>query len=166
MMRLNTPLALVIALTLAVAAAPAGQTPARVPASKAAVVLTWDQAQREAGFAGMEKIFLTRSVRAGSKPFPLTAGREFSTFAPTGERNGWLTQFIDTQKVAGLLVIQDGKIRLERYALTGGQQVRWHSFSVAKSVTSTLVGAALKDGYIKSLSDPVTRYIKGLQASA
>jgi hypothetical protein len=31
---------------------------------------------------------------------------------------------------------------------------------------STLVGAALKDGYIKSLDDPVTRYIAGLRGSA
>jgi O-succinylbenzoate synthase len=35
----------------------------REPASRAAVVLTWDQAQRENGFAGMEKLFLTHTVR-------------------------------------------------------------------------------------------------------
>ena len=34
---------------------------------------------------------------------------------------------------------------------------RWTSFSVAKSVTSTLVGAAVADGYIKSVDDPVTK---------
>jgi CubicO group peptidase (beta-lactamase class C family) len=37
---------------------------------------------------------------------------------------------------------------------------------VAKSVTSTLVGAAVKDGDIKSLDDKVTRYIPGLRGSA
>ena len=37
---------------------------------------------------------------------------------------------------------------------------------MAKSVTSTLVGAAVKDGYIKSLDDKVTRYIPGLRGSA
>jgi hypothetical protein len=40
----------------------------REPASRAAVVLTWNQAQREAGFAGMETIFLTRTVRASARP--------------------------------------------------------------------------------------------------
>jgi CubicO group peptidase (beta-lactamase class C family) len=62
-------------------------------------------------------------------------------------------------------VLHDGALRLERYALTGGRDVRWHSFSIAKSITSTLVGAAMKDGSIKSLDDPVTRYITDLRGS-
>jgi CubicO group peptidase (beta-lactamase class C family) len=63
-------------------------------------------------------------------------------------------------------VLHDGAVRLERYALTGGRDVRWHSFSIAKSITSTLVGAAMRDGAIKSLDDPVTRYITDLRGSA
>ena len=57
-------------------------------------------------------------------------------------------------------------MRLERYGLGYGPEGRWTSFSVAKSVTSTLVGAAVKDGYIQSLDDAVTRYIPGLRGSA
>ena len=37
---------------------------------------------------------------------------------------------------------------------------------MAKSITSTLVGAAMKDGYIRSLDDPVTQYITALRGSA
>lgn len=146
----------------------AGQTTVdrREPASRAAVVLTWDQAQRETGFAGMEKIFLTHTVRAGGTPHPLASGRTFAAFERGGIRAAELDRFIAEQKVAGLLVIQDGQVHLERYALTGGPKTRWHSFSVAKSVTSTLVGAAMKDGFIKSLADPVTRYIAALKGSA
>jgi hypothetical protein len=43
---------------------------------------------------------------------------------------------------------------------------RWVSFSVTKSLTSTLVGAAIKDGFISSVHDPVTRYIPELTGSA
>ena len=161
---MKTPLALAIALTLAIA--PAQQAPARVPASKAAVVLTWDQAQREAGFAGMETIFLTRTVRAASSPRPLDNGPSLAAFAAGGSRAADFDRFVAEQKIAGVLVIHDGAVRLERYALTGGPRTRWHSFSVAKSITSTLVGAAIKDGYIKSLDDPVTRYIRALHGSA
>src|SRR3546814_16319884 len=57
-------------------------------------------------------------------------------------------------------------IRLETYKLGYGPEGRWTSFSVAKSFTSTLVGAAVKDGYIKSLDDKVSAYIPGLKGSA
>jgi CubicO group peptidase (beta-lactamase class C family) len=140
--------------------------PARQPASRSAAVLTWNQAQREAGFAAMESIFLTRTVRAGSRSRPLAAGRAFSADAAGGRRATDLDQFVESQKVAGVLVLHDGTVRLERYALTGGPRVRWHSFSIAKSITSTLAGAAMKDGHIRSLDDPVTRYIAGLRGSA
>src|SRR6185436_14134616 len=82
------------------------------------------------------------------------------------ENAAWLDGFFDAQRVAGLLVIQDGHIRLERYGLGYDSTKRWTSQSVSKSITSTLVGAALKDGYIKSLDDPVSRYVAGLRGSA
>ena len=137
----------------------------REPASRAAVVLTWDQAQREAGFAAMERIFLTRTVRASDRPRPLPKGKPLA-FAAGGPRAEEFDRFVTQQKVAGVLVLHDGAIRLERYALTGGPRVRWHSFSIAKSITSTLVGAAMKDGSIKSLDDPLTHYITDLRGSA
>ena len=129
----------------------------REPASRAAVVLTWDQAQREAGFAGMEKIFLTRTVRASDRPRRLPDGKPLA-FASNGPRVYEFDRFVTGQKVAGVLVLHDGAVRLERYALTGGREVRWHSFSIAKSITSTLVGAAMKDGSIKSLDDHAVHY--------
>jgi CubicO group peptidase (beta-lactamase class C family) len=138
----------------------------REPASRAAVVLTWSQAQRETGFASMEAIFLTRTVRAATTPRPLPAGRALAAYAPGGARAAEFDRFVQAQKVSGVVVLHDGQVRLERYALTGGPATRWHSFSIAKSITSTLVGAAMKDGHIGSLDDPVTRYIAGLRGSA
>jgi CubicO group peptidase (beta-lactamase class C family) len=154
----------IVACTIGVAVATRPQQK-REPASRAAVVLTWDQAQREAGFASMERIFLTRTVRAGGHPRRLPEGKPLA-FAPGGPRAGDFDRFVTEQKVAGVIVLHDGAVRLERYALTGGRDVRWHSFSIAKSITSTLVGAAMRDGSIKSLDDPVTRYVKDLRGSA
>jgi CubicO group peptidase (beta-lactamase class C family) len=70
------------------------------------------------------------------------------------------------QRSAALLVVQDGKLRMERYGLGFEAAGRWTSFSVAKSFTSTLVGAAVKDGFIKSLDDKVSVYIPDLKGSA
>src|SRR5262249_34200835 len=68
-------------------------------------------------------------------------------------------------RIAGLLAIHHGKIALERYGLGETPNDRWISFSVTKSITSTLIGAAIKDGYIKSLDDPVADYSPEMKGS-
>jgi CubicO group peptidase (beta-lactamase class C family) len=124
-----------------------------------AEVLFWSQAQRDANFPHMEKIFPGHVVKAGGKVRPFPQGKPLAMDAAE------IDAFLQAQNVAGLIVIQDGKIRLERYARGYDPEGRWTSFSVAKSFTSSLVGAAIKDGYIKSLGDPVTRYIPELAGS-
>jgi hypothetical protein len=59
--------------------------------------------------------------------------------------------YMKAQRTAGLVIVHNGKIRLEKYGLDFDGNGKWTSFSVAKSLTSTMVGAAVKDGYIKSL---------------
>ncbi len=107
-----------------------------------------------------------RDVPKGSKVHKLSQGLPIAAFSPGGEKEEMLEDFMIEQKVAGLLILQDGKIRLERYALGHSGSNRWSSLSVAKSVTSTLVGAAIKDGYIKSVDDYVADYIPDLKGSA
>jgi CubicO group peptidase (beta-lactamase class C family) len=65
-----------------------------------------------------------------------------------------------------LLVLQHGKIVLEHYRLGNTANDRWTSFSVGKSITSTLIGAAIKDGYIKSLDSQIIDYLPALKGSA
>jgi CubicO group peptidase (beta-lactamase class C family) len=141
--------------------APVGQRPA-----VAAQTLFWSQAQKEAGFPHMEAVFATRTVKRGAHVHPLPAGKPLDVSVTANGKAETVDQFMADNMNAGVLVIQDGKIRLEKYALGYGPTGRWTSFSVAKSFTSTLVGAAVKDGYIKSLDDPVTLYIPGLKGSA
>lgn len=124
-----------------------------------AEILFWDQAQRDANFPHMEAKFPGHVVKAGGRVHPLPAG------AALPIADGDIDTFMTAQNVAGMIVLQDGKIRLERYARGFGRDGRWTSFSVAKSFTSTLVGAAIRDGYIKSVDEPVTRYIPDLAGS-
>lgn len=77
-----------------------------------------------------------------------------------------IDDYMARQNTAGLVLVQDGKIRLERYGLGFDAQGHWTSFSVAKSFTSTLVGAAIQDGCISSLEDKVSRYIPDLRGSS
>ncbi|MEI7571657.1 MAG: serine hydrolase [Phenylobacterium sp.] len=131
----------------------------------AASVLFWSQAEKEAGFPKMEAHFPVSTATRGERVHALQAGAPLKLVQVGGQPFD-LSAFMASEKTAGILVLQDGRVRLESYGLGYGPNGRWTSFSVAKSVTSTLVGAAVKDGAIKSLDDAVTRYIPGLRGSA
>jgi CubicO group peptidase (beta-lactamase class C family) len=73
--------------------------------------------------------------------------------------------FVETD-TAALLVIRDGAICYERYALTGGPEVPWLSMSVAKSVISALVGIAVEEGDITSIDEPINDYVRVNPGSA
>ncbi len=124
-------------------------------------VLFWTQDQRDAGFRAMDRLpVLAKAniISAGGHVYPLPKG------APLDVPG--LDAYMQHQRTAGLVIIQDGKIRLEKYGLDFDGEGRWTSFSVAKSFASTMVGAAIKDGYIKSIDDPVSQYIPDLKGSA
>ena len=156
-----------VALLAACAAQPQPQPAASASEAErlrqaGAEVLFWSQEQRDANFRRMEEIFPSRTVRAGAAVRPLPQGPSLELALGAAE----IDRYIEANNVAGLLVLQDGRIRLERYARGFGPEQSWTSFSVAKSFTSTLVGAALHEGHIRSLDDPVTRYVPELAGSA
>ncbi|MEP7232991.1 MAG: serine hydrolase [Ginsengibacter sp.] len=136
------------------------------PASLSKNAFQWNQQERELGFLHMDVVFRAREVPNGNKVHKLPPGKPIAAFGAGGEKEKELEDFMIKQKVAGFIILQDGKIRMEHYALGLSDTGRWTSQSVAKSVTSTLVGAAIKDGYIKSIEDYVTEYIPDLKGSA
>ncbi len=155
-----------VSLALALSAAAAPPTDLKTKTFQAAQVLFWNQAQKEAYFPHMEDRFDVHTVKAGARVTPLPAGAPLGELQiKAGGRTLDVDQFMADQKTAGLLVIQDGKVRLEKYGLGYGPTGRWTSFSVAKSFSSTLLGAAIKDGYIQSVDEPVTKYLPGLKGS-
>ena len=74
-----------------------------------------------------------------------------------------LYDYLALNRVAGLLILKNGEVALEDYELGIGRETRWPSYSVAKSASSTLIGAAVQDGFIKSLDDPITKYVPALK---
>lgn len=121
-------------------------------------VLFWTQDQRDTAFRQMDRLAKTNTIKAGDNVHAFGQG------APL-KLNLDVDAYMARQRTAGLIVIQDNKIRFEKYGLGYDADGRWTSFSVAKSLTSTLVGAAIRDGYIKSLEDKVAAYIPDLKGS-
>lgn len=124
-------------------------------------VLLWKQDQRDAAFRAMDRLPIlaeARGIAPAAAPLPLPQGKPLDIPG--------IDQYMAGQRAAGIVILQDGKIRFERYGLGFDASGQWTSFSVAKSFTSTLVGAAVQDGSIKSLDDKVSQYIPDLRGSA
>ncbi|MEH6789489.1 serine hydrolase domain-containing protein [Parasphingorhabdus sp.] len=128
-------------------------------------VLFWTQDQRDNAFRQMEVLTTTRTIEAGDNLRQLETGKPLPATLKTGQGELSIDSYMADQRLAGIVVLQDGKIRLEEYRMDFDKDKRWTSFSVAKSLVSTLVGAAIKDGFIKSLDDPLTAYIPELEGS-
>ncbi|WP_338525851.1 serine hydrolase [Pseudomonas batumici] len=130
--------------------------------------LFWTPAEQKFGYRNMERIFPTRVVSRGSAAIaelPRAKGELPLNFVHNGQPVD-TDAFMRDTNVEGLLVMVRGRVVLERYGADLTANERWTSWSVAKSITSTLVGAAIQDGFIHSIEDPVTRYLPELSGSA
>jgi CubicO group peptidase (beta-lactamase class C family) len=73
-----------------------------------------------------------------------------------------LDSFLDETKTAAFLVVKGRTLLYERYFHGYARDSTVTSFSIAKAFVSALVGIAVRDGYIGSVDDPVTRYVPEL----
>lgn len=125
-------------------------------------LLFWSEPQRDAAFRALDRLPIlakARAIPAGNTPRALPPGPPLNL--PLD-----VDAYMAGQRSAALLIMHDGRVRLERYGLGFDAAGRWTSFSVAKSITSTLVGAALRDGHIRSMDDKVSDYLPAMKGSA
>ena len=157
-----------IAAALAAGSLVAGSSAAQVALKpETPNLLFWSAEQQARWYPAMETVYQTRPIAAGDRvrALPL-AGRTLDPVFTHAGRTWTVDEYMATYRVSGLLVIRDGRVLLEKYGLGRRPQDRWTSFSVAKSVTAILVGAAIQDGRIKSLQTPVTDILPELKGSA
>lgn len=117
------------------------------------------------GYRIVDKLFAHRVIRRGPTARELPRGAEIAPryVVDGGEHD--VASFMDRNFITGLLVIRDGKVVLERYGLGLQEDDRWSTMSTVKSMTAMLVGAAVQDGAIASIDDPLTRYLPSLRDS-
>jgi CubicO group peptidase (beta-lactamase class C family) len=158
------PAALAAASLIAAAclAAPAGAQ-ATVDGKPLPSILVWTPAQQLERYKAIEKVYKVSTIKKGAKVSELPAAA--AQIDPKINAQS-IDAFMKAQRITGLIAVKDGKIILEKYANGRTASDRWTSFSVAKSMTSTLIGAAVKDRYINNISEPVTKYLPELQGSA
>lgn len=119
-------------------------------------------------FRNIDRLFPSRTVEAGDSPRPLPASDasiEDITVEVGGETYD-IYDYLALNSVTGLLVLKDGEVVYETYQRGNDKNTRWMSMSVAKSISSTLAGMAIKDGLIEGLDAQVVDYVPELEGSA
>ena len=137
------------------------QTPLEIDPTS---LLFLDFEQKKIVFKNINKILPTRFLNKSENPYPLIYNlKSFSdlVYKINGEQNT-LEHYIQKFHIGGMLIVRDNNIVYENYTLDNDVETKWISFSVTKSITSMLLGAAIKDGFIGSIDDPVGKYLPQL----
>ena len=71
--------------------------------------------------------------------------------------------YLEKNKTVAFLIIKNDTIQYEKYFKGYDKESIVPSFSMAKSVTSILIGCAIDEGLIKSVDEPITNYIPELK---
>jgi CubicO group peptidase (beta-lactamase class C family) len=165
----HTKLMCALALTLVLSAASTVSTMAQ---EMAGVRQVYDGTMRPdvevKTFAHSDELFPVRVVQRGSLARKLPSAKTSlkNVYFEAGGKHYDLFDYLALNRVVGLLIVKNGEVVLEDYELGTGPETHWPSYSMAKSVSSTLIGAALQDGSIGSLDDPVAKYVPALKGGA
>jgi len=109
------------------------------------------------------KIFANRNIAKSANPKPwMVSGNTYNktTFSPS------LLNTLTGLKSVAFLVIRNDTILNEAYWEGYSDTSVSNSFSMAKSAVSLLIGAAIKDGYIKSVNQPVADFLPEFKVGA
>lgn len=82
---------------------------------------------------------------------------------PRKINDGPFDGYLEDHKTVAFLIIRNDTIHYEKYFSGYDDKSIVPSFSMAKSVTSILIGCAIDDGLIKSVDEPITNYIPELK---
>ena len=108
------------------------------------------------------KIFPARVLVKSDKPFLFTDAIRTDRIGKVSVQK--LDSVVKSNNNVAFLVIRNDSVLFERYYQGYEAQSTVASFSMAKSYTSALIGAAVADGFIKSIDEPITNYITELKS--
>jgi CubicO group peptidase (beta-lactamase class C family) len=118
-------------------------------------------------FRSMDRIFYTRIVGRMGPVWQLPQTNHALDFSYEFEGKTYAaSESLERNYTNALLVMKNGHVVTEIYRNLSNQQSAFMSWSMAKSITSLLVGIALDEGYIKSLDDDIVTYLPELKDGA
>lgn len=133
----------------------------------ASSILFFSTPERRVAFKNIDQLYPTRLIERGEDVYELgdnPADLSNLEYEVDGE-TFLFSEFKRNPGIKGLIVVKDEDIAHEWYAEGNNREMLWISFSVTKSVTSMLIGAAIADGYIESVDEPVVHYLPRLRGT-
>ncbi len=97
------------------------------------------------------KYFETEKIAASLNPQPWPIHKNYNKVEATKA----LSEMNDTLGTIAFLIIKNDSIWFEKYFDGFGKKSQTNSFSMAKSITSALLGKAIDNGFINNLEQPV-----------
>ncbi|MFN3213809.1 MAG: serine hydrolase domain-containing protein [Henriciella sp.] len=119
-------------------------------------------------FQNTSELYPTRTVSVSEERQPLSrdeAALEGFTYEYEGETRT-LADLYTAMETSGLMIIHEGKIVHESYGRGADAGTRFTTWSLVKSITSTLVGVAVADGKIDSVDDQLVKYLPEVAGTA
>lgn len=117
-------------------------------------------------FSAMDSFNPACALAPAVQPMPLKkAAAETAIRYRFGGRALTLDDYMQRQRVTGVLVVKDGEIVAERYNYQRTADMRMLSNSMAKTITALGVLRAVEDGLIRSLDDPAEAYVPELEGT-
>jgi CubicO group peptidase (beta-lactamase class C family) len=114
----------------------------------------------------LDEIFEGRLIRKAVTPSPLRrAASEPAILWQFQGESRTLDNYLARNPTTGLLIARGDVIFVERYQYGRTDRQRFTSWSMAKTVTSMLVGIALAEGRIRSLDDTAAAYVPALEGT-
>lgn len=106
------------------------------------------------------KKFQSRPLTADTSPFNFQTTNKGKF--PKELNNISFDKYLEDNKTVAFLIIKNDTVQYEKYFKGYDKESIIPSFSMAKSVTSILIGCAIDEGLIKSVDEPITNYIPEL----
>ena len=121
-------------------------------------------------FTSIERTYLTGNITANINDHKSFDVREIKAEQPTPlkkhsdfNKNPLPTKFLqelEQGNTAAYLVLKEGEVVAEHYFNGYNDRSKTNSFSMAKTITTLMLGIAIDEGFVRDLDQPITDFIR------